>query len=155
MPVRRWISRCERRPTCFIRLISAHCSTPSNTLSPVSINRSSQIKGPVGRLRPHAAVDHFYSGAGGPVFRRRLHFKRSRSGSGFTHAPARARRKRRVATDVGAFAFERREIYVLSRLSRHTVWAWIDDRSRGSIPALTNTNGCLSSAATWVRRERG
>jgi hypothetical protein len=58
-PVRQWISRCERGSTCFIRLISAHCSTPSNAFPPVSIVRSSQIKGPVGRLRPRAAVDHF------------------------------------------------------------------------------------------------
>jgi hypothetical protein len=42
-------------------------------LPPVSIDRSSQIKGPVARTRPRAAVDHFQTGAGGPVFRRRPH----------------------------------------------------------------------------------
>jgi hypothetical protein len=48
-PVRRWISGCERPSTRFNRRISAHSSTPSNALPLVSINRSSQITGPVGR----------------------------------------------------------------------------------------------------------
>ena len=71
-PVRRWISRCERPSTCFNRRISAHSSTPSNALPLVSINRSSQITGPAGRPPTPRQVDHFSTGAGGPVFRRRL-----------------------------------------------------------------------------------
>jgi hypothetical protein len=70
-PVRRWISCCERPSTFLNRWISAHSSTPSNALPLVSINRSSQITGPVGHHRSRAAVDPSYTGAGGPVFRRR------------------------------------------------------------------------------------
>jgi hypothetical protein len=67
--------------------ISAHRSTPSQRLPPVSIVRSSQIRGPVGQLPAGAGMDHFrsaqldqYSGGGYPA--RRSGLIRARRGQG-------------------------------------------------------------------------
>src|SRR5215216_6025172 len=63
MPVRRWISRRERPSTCFIRLISAHCSTPSNAFL-----RSRSTDRARSRARPDGASGRC---AGDPLLDRR------------------------------------------------------------------------------------
>src|SRR5665811_21312 len=70
--LRRCRISCPESPSTFaIRLISAHCSTLSKCLPPVSIARSSQGLGPAGWLRPcarwtsfrPAQVDQYSGGA--------------------------------------------------------------------------------------------
>src|SRR4051794_18900927 len=69
-PVRLLISRIDNRSTRCMRLISAHCSTPTTPSSSPDHSDQARVQTRPDEPTPRP-VGHFWTGAGGPLFTRR------------------------------------------------------------------------------------
>src|SRR4051794_26694283 len=71
-PVRLLISRIDNRSTRCMRLISAHCCTPTTPSSSPDHRDQARVRTRPDEPTPRQ-VGHFSTGAGGPLFTRRPH----------------------------------------------------------------------------------